>query len=181
MPTRDSMRSLSFGDMPGDFFQRPGITVLNETGTLLPSVYEILETARKYNVPVGTGHLDIKESILLCKEGRAMGNKMILTHPEWGRTAVPLQVQKELAETGVFIEKCWLNIVEKDTTEEYLFHTIRELGCDHIFITTDTGKTTVVPPLNGYQDMLRRLLKDGFSDADIRTMSHTNPAFLISQ
>lgn len=180
MPTRDSKRSLSFGDMPGDFFQRPGITVLDEAGKLLPSVYEIFEIARRYDVPVCTGHLGMEESVLLCREGRSLGNKMVLTHPEWSRTTVPLQVQKELAEKGVFIEKCWLNIAEKDTTEEYMFHTVRELGCHCVFITTDTGKTTAPPPLEGYQDMLGRLLNNGFSEEEIRVMSRENPLRLIS-
>lgn len=187
MPTRDAGHSLAFGDMIGDFFQRPGIRVLDENGRLVPAVVEILEIAREKNVPVATGHISLQESIVLCREGAKMGNKMVLTHPEWSRTKVPLEIQQDLAKQGVWIEKAWLNIAEKDTAEEYLFHTIRALGPEHVFIVTDSGKaitdhekTSMPLPDACYRDMLSRLVRAGFSDSEIRTMSRTNPEYLIS-
>lgn len=181
MPTRDSSRSLEFGDMPGDFFKRPGITVLGEDGKLLPVVYEILEIARKYGVPTATGHLSVEESVALCEAGRGMGNKMILTHPEWHRTMVPLPIQKQLAGQGVLIEKCWLNIVEGDVSEQTMFHTIEQLGVSTVFISTDSGKPSVMEPIASYRDMLLRMLRWGFKEDEIRKMACSNPKALITQ
>lgn len=181
MPTRDASASLQYGDMPGDFFKRPGITVLREDGSLLPVVYEILDVARTYGIPVGTGHLSTEESILLCREGRRLGNKMVLTHPEWERTHISLETQIELAGLGVVIEKCWLNIMEKDTSQEYMMHTIKSLGAEHVYITTDCGKASAGFPWDGYRDMIRMLLEAGFSDAEIRSMCREVPAALIEK
>lgn len=186
MPTRDAYHSLAFGNMIGDFFRRPGIKVIDESGKLLPCVLEILEIAREKKVPVATGHISLEESIILCTEGVKMGNKMILTHPEWSRTTTPLEVQQDLARRGVWIEKVWLNIAEKDVTEQYLFHTIREIGAEHIFIGTDSGKdisdhekTPLLRPVDAYLDLLTRLIHAGFSEDEVLLMSKSNPHYLI--
>lgn len=187
MPTRDAKHSLAFGNMIGDFFQRPGISILDDNERLVPEVLEILSIAREKGIPVATGHISLKESIVLCQEGIKMGNKMVLTHPEWSRTRVPLEIQQDLAQQGVWIEKAWLNIAEKDTSEEYLFHTIRVLGPEHVFIVTDSGKDVTdrekIPmplPDMCYCDMLSRLIHAGFCDSDIRTMSRINPEYLLN-
>ncbi|MEG1932743.1 MAG: DUF6282 family protein, partial [Pygmaiobacter sp.] len=107
MPTRDSANSLNFGTMEGDFFNRNGITILDEGGRLRPCVYDIMDVVKQYGACLATGHLSPAESILLCKEGRQRGVRMILTHPEFPRTIVPCEVQKELADIGVLVEKNW--------------------------------------------------------------------------
>ena len=48
MPTRDAKHCLTYGNMPGDFFSRPGITILDEKGNLLPVVYDIMDIVKKY-------------------------------------------------------------------------------------------------------------------------------------
>ena len=53
---------------------------------------------------------------------------MVLTHPEWPHTIVPLGIQQELTQLGVWIEKDWVNIQEKTCTAEYMAHTLMELG-----------------------------------------------------
>ena len=59
MPTRDAKNSLCSGNMPGDFFDRSGISILTETGELRAEVLEILRIARKYDAAVATGHISV--------------------------------------------------------------------------------------------------------------------------
>ena len=73
--------------MPGDFFDRSGISILTETGELRAEVLEILRIARKYDAAVATGHISPEEGILLCQEGIRQGNRMVLTHPEFSADA----------------------------------------------------------------------------------------------
>ena len=131
MPTRDSKNCLAYGDMPGDFFARPGITILDEDGNLLPVVREIMDIVKKYDGWLATGHLSTEESILLCREGRKEHVNMILTHPEWDRTKVPGSVQADLASIGVLIEKNWLNIAEGSVSREEMAKNIRLAGPEH--------------------------------------------------
>ena len=51
MPTRDAKNSLCSGNMPGDFFDRSGISILTETGELRAEVLKILRIVYKINVP----------------------------------------------------------------------------------------------------------------------------------
>ena len=111
--------------MPGDFLSRPGISILNETGDLLPVVYEIMEVIKKYNGVLATGHISPKESVLLCRAGRAYGVKMVLTHPEFDRTLMDTGTQRELAALGVAIEKCWFNLA---AGMEHFLQTLLEEG-----------------------------------------------------
>ena len=178
-PTRDSAYSLRCGDMPGDFFSRPGLSALDGEGRLKPEVSDLFDLAVQYNVPLATGHLSMPESAALCKAGRARGVRMILTHPEWRRTVAPLEFQQEMAALGVMIEKCWLNLREGDCSEAYMMHTIRSLGAGAVFLSTDCGLVQFEPPVAGMADFLERLLANGFSVEEIRAMSAANPAALL--
>ena len=81
MPTRDAKNSLVFGNMEGDFFDRRGITILEQDGTLKECVYDIMDAIKEKDAFLATGHISPEESLILCREGRKRGVNMILTHP----------------------------------------------------------------------------------------------------
>ena len=179
MPTRDSANSLRSGNMPGDFFDRPGIVIQDENGELKPEVLEILEIAKKYNAAVATGHISPEESILLCRKGRELGTRMVLTHPEFDRTAVAPPIQKELADLGVYVEKCWYSIAEGNCTAEEMAVSIRMVGCEHCFLVTDRGQGNRETPVEGMRRFLQRLADAGFAEEELYTMTHTVPAQVL--
>lgn len=179
MPTRDAENSLVYGDMPGDFFSRPGISILDDSGKLLPAVREIIEIVGQHEAVLATGHLFPRESVVLCQACAGQHVKAVLTHPEWQRTKIPLDTQLELARLGVYIEKSWLNIAENDCTAEYMAHTIRSLGPEHVFLTTDCGKLGQPAPAEGMLQFIELLLEAGFSAEELHTMAAAVPAALI--
>ena len=179
MPTRDSANSLRSGNMPGDFFDRPGIVIQDESGALKPEVPEILRIAKRYNAAVATGHISPEESVLLCRKGREMGTRMVLTHPEFDRTAVAPAIQKELAGLGVYIEKCWYNIAEGNCTAEEMADSIRAVGCEHCFLVTDRGQGNREHPVEGMRRFLHTLVQAGFTEEELYTMTHTVPALVL--
>lgn len=181
MPTRDSKHCLTYGDMPGDFFSRPGITVLDENGKLLPVVYDILDVVKKYGAYLGTGHLSLEESILLCKTGRERGVNMILTHPEWSRTPVSGEIQAEMAALGVVVEKNWVNIAEQSSSIEEMARNIRMTGVEHTYIATDRGQKGFEHPVEGMKKFIGALLDQGFSEKELITMCRTVPAFIAGR
>lgn len=170
MPTRDSANSLQFGNMDGDFFERKGIYILDQKGKLKPSVYEVMDAIKKYGASLATGHLSPKESILLCQEGRARGVKMILTHPEFPRTKVPAQIQKEMADKGVLIEKNWFNVAQGAVSIEEMAQTIRLVGSSRTYIATDRGQKGMPRPTKELHRFVDALLGQGFTDAQIKDM-----------
>ena len=181
MPTRDSENCLKFGDMPGDFFQRPGISIFNENRELKKEIFEIFDIIKKYGACLATGHLDTKEAYLLCKTGRKHGVNMILTHPEWNRTKSSGAIQKELADTGVLIEKNWLNIAEGSVSAEEMASNIRNSGVNHVYLSTDRGQAGFEHPVEGMLCFIETLLAQGFSENEIKTMLCTVPGFIVSR
>ena len=169
MPTRDSHNCLQFGNMNGDFFDRPGIRAFDENGKLKPEIYQILEVTKKYNGVVATGHFYLDEVIALCNAAVDMGVTIVLTHPEWTRTTVPLEIQVELAKKGVIIEKLWQNVYGKIVTAEYFAHTMKEIGYEHIMWGTD-GAYGSFDPIKGITDFIDAMVEVGVPDDAIRTM-----------
>lgn len=179
MPTRDSKNSLCAGDMPGDFFAREGITVLDEAGALKPVVFEIMDVVKKYDAALATGHLSPEESVLLCREGVQRGVRMVLTHPEFNRTLVDVQIQKELADLGVYIEKCWYNIAERDCNVEEMASHIRTVGPEHCFLSTDRGQGNRECPVEAMICFVSVLLEQGFSEREISMMLQDVPRKIL--
>lgn len=186
MPTRDSANCLTYGDMPGDFFTRPGISVFapadrSGSAKLRTEVREIFEIVKRYDGWLATGHLSTEESILLCREGRKAGVNMILTHPEWDRTKIPGTIQQELAALGVLVEKNWLNLAEGSVTPSEMASNIRLAGVDHVYLATDRGQAGAEHPAEGMLRFIQTLLREGFSHAELETMVRTVPARIVTR
>jgi len=178
-PTRDAWNSLLHGDMPGDFFKRPGIRILDENGELLPVIHDIFDVILKYDGCLATGHLSPEESVILCKAARARNVRTVLTHPEFERTRIPVDVQKELAAIGVVIEKCWYNIAEQNCTEAYMMETVREVGAARIYLSTDRGQEGRERPAEAMLLLIEALLRNGFTDREIGNLIREVPASVV--
>ena len=174
MPTRDAANSLESGDMPGDFFKRPGITIA-ENGRLKPEVYDIMDAVKQYDAVLATGHIYTSESVLLCKEGRARGVRMVLTHPEFSRTRIDAATQKELADLGVLIEKCWYNIGENEISAAEMAANIKAVGAERCFMTTDRGQRGRETPVEAMKMFIATMAENGIDESEIFAMTHTVP------
>lgn len=179
MPTRDSANCLSYGLMPGDFFTRPGISVLDEAGKLKNEVYEILDIVGESGAFMATGHLSPEESIILCREGRKRRVNMILTHPEWQRTVIDTEIQAELAKLGVLIEKNWINIAEYSVSVEKMAENIRAAGPENVFLATDRGQKGFEHPVEAMRLFIANLLQQGFKRSEIEMMTHEVPERIV--
>ncbi len=180
MPTRDSKNSLVFGDMPGDFFKRPGISILDENDELRSEVYDIFDCIKKHDAWLATGHLSPDESVVLCKEGIKNKVNMILTHPEFSRTRIDNSTQKELAEKGVVVEKAWYNIAEGNVSLEEMCTAIREVGYEHCYLVTDRGQKDRPSPVEAMIEFNQKLLEQGFKKYELMEMLHNVPQKIIN-
>lgn len=181
MPTRDAENSLRYGNMEGDFFDRRGITILKGEGRLKESVYDIMDAVKRYDAVLATGHLSPDESIILCKEGRMRGVRMILTHPEFSRTRIEPEQQAEMADLGVLIEKNWLNLVQKSVTPAQMAETIRRIGSSHVYIATDRGQKGAPSPVLELKRFIAALLEEGLSESQLRDMVQNVPGAIVNE
>lgn len=181
MPTRDAENSLCSGDMPGDFFKRPGIRVLKADGTLKNEVYAIMDAVKQYDATLATGHISPEESKVLCEEGVKRGVRMVLTHPEFSRTKIDAAEQKKFADMGVLVEKCWYNIGEGECTAQEMIANIKTVGAEHCFLCTDRGQKERELPVDAMKTFVATLLNGGISEQDIFTMTHTVPKVVLGE
>lgn len=179
MPTRDSKNSLCFGNMEGDFFDRNGITILEDSGSLKACVYEIMDAVKRYGAFLATGHLSPEESVKLCREGRKRKVNMILTHPEFPRTRMNAGIQKEMADLGVLIEKNWFNLAQGSVSIAEMAETIRKVGCHRVFIATDRGQKGMPTPVQELKRFIQLLLEQGFCEAQIQDLVQKVPEQIV--
>lgn len=180
MPTRDSENCLRHGNMEGDFFERAGITIFDPDGKLKKEVYEIMDVVKKYDACLATGHLSAGESVELCREGVRRKVRMILTHPEWYRTVVPIETQAELAMMGVYIEKNWYNVVDGSTTKEELAAHIRALPKGRVYLATDRGQHGSNRPVPEFIRSVACMMDCGVESETLRRAICDTPAEIVT-
>jgi hypothetical protein len=179
MPTLDAENCLRHGGMPDGFSRRPGIAILEENGKIKPCVQEIIEVVKGYGACLATGHLSLEESVALCRAGRAHNARMILTHPERRHTAIPRQVQVEMADLGVLIEKSWFNVAEGACTIQSMAETICAIGSERVYLCTDRGQKGFDHPAREMLRFVGELLAQGISAQDITNMLCVVPRYIV--
>ncbi len=153
-------------------------------GKLREEVRVILKQIAGADAILATGHLSPEESRALIEEALAAGVKRIsVTHPEWGVTAMPAEVQRQFAPTGhVFFERCLVSTqadLAKRVEFDFIAAQIRAVGVDTTVLATDYGMPQYPAAPDGLRDYVERLLKAGFSESEVRAMCQTNPARLL--
>ena len=104
---------------------------------------------------------------------------MVLTHPEFDRTAIDAHTQRKLAGQGVWIEKCWYNIAEHNCSAQDMAQHIQEVGMEHCFLTSDRGQSDRELPAEGMLQFLLTLLQAGISYNALYVMTHTVPTQVL--
>ena len=162
--------------------KRERITILEEDGSLKESVYDIIDTIRKHNMVLATGHLSPEESLLLIRAGKEAGlKKIVVTHSDYPATFMNVDIQKECVACGAYIEHNYLQIATGESNFDLAIGQIREIGAEHVIISSDGGQTTSVPPDDAIETYTRELLKNGFSDEEVRQIFVKNTHFLVEE
>jgi hypothetical protein len=161
----------------------PGISILRKDGSLDPLVHEILSLVAQAGVVVSTGHLSPREAVALVRAAREHGvQRIIVTHPEAGLSAMPLSMQEELALPGVWFELCYASVLEEGGPPlAEVAARIRAVGPERVILSSDLGVAVdgFPPPVEGLRAYLSGLMKLGISWNDIRIMGRDNPACLF--
>src|SRR4030042_5668721 len=151
--------------------KRGGITILNRERDLKKEVMGILEIVSRYDVILSTGHLSQNESIRLIEEARKRGIKKILvTHPDHFFIQMPGEVQRGLAQEGIFFDRCFPTERTSPLTMEEMAKRIREVGVDSSILTSDFGQPENPFPVEGLKIYIQQLLRFGFTDQEIDLM-----------
>lgn len=135
----------------------------------------VLDVVARHDLVLATGHLGRAEIRTTVDAALAAGvSRVVVTHPDYPSQGVPVDEQRELAERGAVLERCFAPIHTGKVSWERTFEAIRATGPDNNVLSTDLGQVTNPPVEDGLALMADRLLETGFSERDVRTMAVVN-------
>ena len=140
---------------------------------------KIYSVVARHDLVLATGHLGRAEIHAVVDAALAAGvAHVVVTHPDYPTQGVPIDEQRELAERGAMLERCFAPIHSGKVSWEQTFDAIRATGPEHNVLSTDLGQVQNPPVEDGLALMADRLLEAGFSEDDVRTMAVTNTRLL---
>jgi Family of unknown function (DUF6282) len=153
----------------------PPVPVVDDSGTVLPETWAVLERIAHHGLLLATGHLARDEIFAVVDAAREAGvHQIVITHPEFPAQSLSVEDQRSLAAAGALLERCMTTPhTGKIAWEEWIAH-IRETGPEHSILSTDLGQVFNPPVEDGMGIMVDRLLAAGFNDEEVQVMAVAN-------
>lgn len=171
-----SMPTLSAHQHKAREGQHGGLSVLDAHGELRHDVKEIVISMAHSRAFLSTGHLSPEEGATLLRYAYAQGlRRLVVTHPEWGFTAYPVALQRDLAGYGVMFVRCFASAGGTGEMAE----AIRAVGVETTVVASGLGQTGGPGPVEGLAACAAALREAGFSEEEVRRMMVTNPRYLL--
>lgn len=162
--------------------QTKGLTIWNDQNDIIPEVHEILKLIAQANITLATGHLSFQEVQALLPLAKEYGvEKVLIQHADLGIAPVPMDVQKDFAQSGAIIEKCYLACSDdfKDVTIQEMAYSIRKVGAESCVLVTDYGQDYNIPPIQAFNKFVEEMLGEGITENEIEMMIVHNPRRLL--
>jgi hypothetical protein len=157
------------------------VRVVDENNKVLPETRACLAAIAKHHLVLATGHLSRDEIFAVVEAALEEGvRQIIITHPEFPTQNLSARDQAELAQRGVWLERCFTTAHTGKVSWETMFANIRAAGPEHSFISTDLGQPGNPPAEDGLALMADHLLAAGFSENEVVTMAVTNTVWLAT-
>jgi hypothetical protein len=161
-----------------------GINLLNADDTLKKEVREVLALIAEYDAVLATGHISIKEAMLLVPEARKMGvKKIVITHPTSPMEKYSIDDMKEIISRGATMVEHVVNDIthqmRNPISPSVIADAIKAVGAESTIMSTDSGQTINPPPTISMENFIREMLDLGISEKEIIMMTRDNPAEMI--
>jgi hypothetical protein len=162
-------------DLKAHGIEAPAVEVLDETGQVNEKTRAVLELIARHNLVLATGHLSADEILAVVAAGRQLNiENIIVTHPEFTSQRLTPDQQRQLANDGALLERCFTTPYTGKVSWNTMIANIRATGPEHSFLSSDLGAPGAPPVEDGIALMADELRKAGFTDEDIRTMAVVN-------
>jgi hypothetical protein len=158
----------------------PNAVPVSRDGKLLPAVYDVLKVVAQYDMALSTGHSSPEESLLIIRAAKDAGvDRVYVQHPALSRINMSVEMQREAARMGALLEYVIGEALANREEFEHWTGLIRAVGPENVVIGTDLGQWGRSTPTDGYKVIIPRMLRAGFTQAELDTMMKTNPARLL--
>ncbi|MEV7621792.1 DUF6282 family protein [Actinoplanes sp. NPDC089786] len=162
-------------DLAEQGIMAPAIDVVGEDGQVVPALRQVLALIAKHDMVLATGHLsgpEIKAAVEAAADAGV--RRIVVTHPEFTSQRIPVEAQRELAERGALMERCFTTPHSGKISWEQWYAHIREVGPEHSVLSSDLGQPFNPPVEDGLALLADRLLDNGFTEDEIHTMAVVN-------
>lgn len=151
------------------------VPVVDEHGTVVPALYEVLGMIARHRMALATGHLDRDEIFAVVDAAVDAGvETIVITHPEFPSQNLSVEDQNELADRGALLERCFTTPHTGKVDWERWIANIRATGPERSFLSTDLGQVFNPPVEDGMALMVDRLLDAGFEEEEVYLMAVVN-------
>lgn len=129
---------------------------------------------------LATGHISWQESEILVDKALKVGiKKIVITHPIYQRIAMPIKVQKSLAQNECFIEQSYsMYAIDKIPISE-IVKQIKIIGTQSVILSSDVGQTFSPSPSRALKLFAELLEKEGITKKQLYEMLVINPRKLL--
>lgn len=184
MPTWDSENNIRQSTTPNLAF-----VAVSRDGKLLPEAVDVIQAIAaakirdsSVSLALSTGHLSAAEALLVIKEAKKQGiNRIVVTHALAHPVNMTIAQMKEAVGLGAYIEfvgGLMIGRPAKFTTQQY-FDAIREIGADHVILSSDAGQLNRPFPDDAIVYAAGQLRAKGMTEAELRKMLVENPRKLL--
>lgn len=130
---------------------------------------------------LATGHISWKESVNLITLALKMDlSRIIVTHPIYQRIAMPIAIQIQLAQKGVFLEQSYSMYSIDQIPIAKIAEQIRAVGSQSVILSSDVGQTFSKSPSQALTHFCTLLLKENIKPEELYTMLVVNPRKLLN-
>lgn len=166
-------RSRTEGPTPVGLRGRKGITILDESGRLVPDMHEILDIAKANDMVIATGHVSPQEHLILVEEAHRRGvQRIVVSHV---REDISLEDRKRMTDQGAVIELVYRPAMDP----EAIIEAARGVGVEHCAMTVDGGQAFKPVPAESFRAFVGQLLYHGMSPEEVKTMAQKVPAQVL--
>jgi hypothetical protein len=153
---------------------------VTEDGKVTQATRQCLEIIAKHDMVMASSHIRPAEVMPVVLAAQEAGVKrIVITHPEFPTTLLSIAQQQELARLGVYFERCFTTPNTGKISWEQVYANIRQVGPQSTILATDLGQTTAPYPDEGLGIFAEKLLENGFTEREVRSMVRDNPAQLL--
>jgi hypothetical protein len=158
----------------------PPVDVLDASGEVTEPVRQVLRVIRRHDMVLATGHLSGDEIDAVVNAAVAEGvTRIVVTHPEFTSQRLAVARQRELAEKGALMERCFTTPHTGKVSWERFFEHVRAVGPEHSLLSSDLGQPANPPVEDGLALLADRFLAEGFSEEEVHTMAVRNSRRLV--
>ncbi|GAA3729840.1 DUF6282 family protein [Plantactinospora mayteni] len=151
------------------------VEVVDPDGRVLERVRQVLRVIARHDLVLATGHLDGVEVLAVVRAATEEGvRRIVVTHPEFTSQRLSVDRQRELAEAGALLERCFTTAYTGKVSWDDLFSNIRAVGVEHSVLSSDLGQPFNPPVEDGLALFADRLLEAGFTEQEVHTMAVVN-------